>query len=108
MRSSFKLAFLHPRHWVTWAGLGLLWLLVQLPYPVLSRLGETIGKFSRRFLKRRERIARRNLELCFPDMTEAMRDAMIEKNFMSLGMGLFETGMAWFWPDRRVEWKSVL
>lgn len=108
MRSSFKLAFLHPRHWVTWAGLGLLWLLVQLPYPVLSHLGETIGKFSRRFLKRRERIARRNLELCFPDMTEAMRDAMIEKNFMSLGMGLFETGMAWFWPDRRVRrWFDV-
>jgi KDO2-lipid IV(A) palmitoleoyltransferase len=108
MRSSFKLAFLHPRHWVTWAGLGLLWLLVQLPYPVLSRLGETIGKLSRRFLKRRERIARRNLELCFPDMTEAMRDAMIEKNFMSLGMGLFETGMAWFWPDRRVRrWFDV-
>lgn len=108
MRSSFRLAFLHPRHWVTWAGLGLLWLLVQLPYPVLSRLGETIGKLSRRFLKRRERIARRNLELCFPDMTEAMRDAMIEKNFMSLGMGLFETGMAWFWPDRRVRrWFDV-
>ncbi|MGK9171816.1 kdo(2)-lipid IV(A) palmitoleoyltransferase [Yokenella regensburgei] len=108
MRSSFKLAFLHPRHWVTWAGLGLLWLLVQLPYPVLSRLGETIGKFSRRFLKRRERIARRNLELCFPDMTPEIREAMIEKNFMSLGMGLFETGMAWFWPDSRVRrWFDV-
>ncbi len=108
MHSSFKLAFLHPRHWVTWAGLGLLWLLVQLPYPVLSRLGETIGKLSRRFLKRRECIARRNLELCFPDMTNEMREAMIEKNFMSLGMGLFETGMAWFWPDSRVRrWFDV-
>ncbi len=108
MHSSFKLAFLHPRHWVTWAGLGLLWLLVQLPYPVLSRLGETIGKLSRRFLKRRECIARRNLELCFPDMTNEMREAMIEKNFMSLGMGLFETGMAWFWSDSRVRrWFDV-
>ncbi len=108
MHSSFKPAFLHPRHWVTWAGLGLLWLLVQLPYPVLSRLGETIGKLSRRFLKRRECIARRNLELCFPDMTNEMREAMIEKNFMSLGMGLFETGMAWFWSDSRVRrWFDV-
>ncbi len=108
MHSSFKLAFLHPRHWVTWAGLGLLWLLVQLPYPVLSRLGETIGKLSRRFLKRRECIARRNLELCFPDMTNEIREAMIEKNFMSLGMGLFETGMAWFWSDSRVRrWFDV-
>lgn len=108
MRSSFNIAFLHPRNWVTWAGLGLLWLLVQLPYPILSRLGESLGKLSRPFLKRRERIARRNLELCFPSMTAEMRDAMIEKNFMSLGMGLFETGMAWFWPDKRVRrWFDV-
>lgn len=108
MRSSFNTAFLHPRHWVTWAGLGLLWLLVQLPYPVLSRLGETLGKLSRPFLKRRERIARRNLELCFPEMSAEMREVMIEKNFRSLGMGLFETGMAWFWPDRRVRrWFDV-
>ena len=108
MRSSFNIAFLHPRNWVTWFGLGLLWLLVQLPYPVLSRLGESLGKLSRPFLKRRERIARRNLELCFPTMSAEMRDAMIEKNFMSLGMGLFETGMAWFWPDKRVRrWFDV-
>ncbi|WP_437889066.1 kdo(2)-lipid IV(A) palmitoleoyltransferase [Phytobacter sp. V91] len=108
MRSSFNIAFQHPRHWVTWSGLGLLWLLVQLPYPVLSRLGETLGKLSRPFLKRRERIARRNLELCFPEMSAEKREVMIEKNFRALGMGLFETGMAWFWPDRRVRrWFDV-
>lgn len=108
MMASFKLAFLHPRHWVTWAGLGLLWLLVQLPYPILSRLGAGLGRQSRRFLKRRERIARRNLELCFPLMNDDLRETLIEKNFMSLGMGLIETGMAWFWSDKRVRrWFDV-
>lgn len=108
MHTPFKKAFLHPRHWGTWAGLGLLWLLVQLPYPILSRLGETLGKLARPFLKRRERIARRNLELCFPNMSEELREAMIAKNFMSLGMALFETGMAWFWSDKRVRrWFDV-
>ncbi len=30
------------------------------------------------------------------------------KNFESVGMGLFETGMGWFWPDWRVErWFNV-
>lgn len=106
--TSFKLSFLHPRHWVTWVGLALLWLLVQLPYPVLARLGAGLGHHSRRFLKRRERIARRNLELCFPVMSEALRDALIAKNFMLLGMGLIETGMAWFWSDKRVRrWFDV-
>ena len=106
--NSFKLAFLHPRHWVTWAGLGLLWLLVQLPYPLLFRLGAGLGRHSRRFLKRRERIAQRNLELCFPYMNSEKREALIAKNFMSLGMGLIETGMAWFWSDKRVRrWFDV-
>lgn len=108
MMTSFKLAFLHPRHWVTWAGLGLLWLLVQLPYPVLARFGAGLGRQSRRFLQRRERIARRNLELCFPHMSDELRERLIAKNFMSLGMGLIETGMAWFWSDKRVRrWFDV-
>jgi KDO2-lipid IV(A) palmitoleoyltransferase len=32
----------------------------------LHLIGTSAGRASRRFLKRREHIARRNLELCFP------------------------------------------
>ncbi len=53
-------------------------------------------------MKSRARIARRNLELCFPEMSAADREALLVKNFESLGMGLMETGMAWFWPTHRV------
>ena len=31
----FSRALLHPRYWLLWLGIGLLWLLVQLPYPVI-------------------------------------------------------------------------
>lgn len=51
--------FLHPRYWLTWFGLGVLWLWVQLPYPVLCFLGTRIGAMARPFLKRRESIARK-------------------------------------------------
>nr|WP_318381900.1 kdo(2)-lipid IV(A) palmitoleoyltransferase [uncultured Enterobacter sp.] len=108
MRTSFKLAFLHPRNWSTWFGLSILWLLVQLPYPLIARLGTSLGTLARPFLKRRESIARRNLELCFPEMKPDVREALIENNFRSLGMGLLETGMAWFWSDKRVRrWFDV-
>lgn len=72
---AFQLALLHPRYWLTWFGLALLFLLVQLPYPLLNRLGVWMGRTSMRFLKRRVTITRRNLELCFPEMDEAQRDA---------------------------------
>ena len=95
----FRSTLLHPRYWFTWFGLAVLWLLVQLPYPVLIRLGANAGKLSRHFLKRRERITRRNIELCFPHINEEEKEVMIAGNFESLGMALAETGIAWFWSD---------
>ena len=104
----FSREFLHPRYWLTWFGLGVLWLWVQLPYPVLCFLGTRIGAMARPFLKRRESIARKNLELCFPQHSAEEREKMIAENFRSLGMALVETGMAWFWPDSRVrKWFDV-
>jgi len=107
-QSKFQRAFLHPRYWVTWFGIGLLWLLVQLPYPAIRVLGSGLGSASRRFLKRRESIARQNLALCFPEQSVEQREKIIEDNFKSIGMALLETGMAWFWPDARVrKWFDV-
>ncbi|MGL4752283.1 MAG: lipid A biosynthesis lauroyl acyltransferase, partial [Aeromonadaceae bacterium] len=59
----------HPRYWLLWCGLGLLWLLVQLPYPFQMRLGRMLGRLAMHFLKRRVHIARRNLELALPELS---------------------------------------
>lgn len=108
MRNSPDISLFHPRNWLTWLGLAVLFLLVQLPYPVLYTIGSSLGKAARPFLKRREKIAARNIALCFPDMNSADKEKMITQNFVSLGMGLIETGMAWFWSDRRVrKWFEV-
>lgn len=105
----FSAALLHPRYWLTWLGIGALWLVVQLPYPILYRLGHMMGHLAHRLMKRRTKIAYRNLELCFPEMSEGDRHAMVVKNFESVGMGLLETGMAWFWSDRRItRWTEVI
>jgi len=104
----FDLSLLHPRNWLTWLGLGVLWLLVQLPYPLLHIIGSSLGRAARPFLKRREKIAARNIALCFPEMNAADKETLLEQNFVSLGMGLIETGMAWFWSDARVKkWFDV-
>ncbi len=98
----FSAALLHPRYWLLWLGIGLLWLVVQLPYPLIYRLGTGLGRLAMRLMKRRAKIANRNLELCFPDKSEQERHRMVVANFESVGMGLMETGMAWFWPTKRI------
>lgn len=98
----FERELLHPRYWLTWLGLGVLYILVLLPYPWLYKFGTWLGRTAMKFMKRRVKISLRNLELCFPEMSEAERRAKVAKNFESVGMGLIETGMAWFWPTWRI------
>ncbi|MCW1247875.1 lipid A biosynthesis lauroyl acyltransferase, partial [Pseudomonas sp. SAICEU22] len=58
-RPRFRAAFFHPRFWLLWCGLGLLWLIVQLPYPLLLRIGRALGALMYRVAGDRRRIARR-------------------------------------------------
>jgi Kdo2-lipid IVA lauroyltransferase/acyltransferase len=99
----FSRSLLHPRYWLTWCGIVLLYLVVQLPYSMLCRLGRGLGHLARVVLKRRVSVARRNLELCFPELTATQRETLLKNNFESVGMGLLETGIAWFWPNKRIK-----
>lgn len=98
----FSYKWLSPRYWLTWLGIAALYLVVLLPYPWLYALGHKLGHISMRFMRRRVRIAQCNLQLCFPSMALEAREALIKRNFASVGMGIIETGMAWFWPDKRL------
>lgn len=41
-------------------------------------------------------------------MDRARLEDTVNNNFTSLGMGLMETGMAWFWSDARIKrWLDV-
>ncbi|UUW73394.1 lipid A biosynthesis lauroyl acyltransferase [Pseudomonas oryzihabitans] len=101
-RPSFRLAFLNPRYWPLWLGLGLLWLLVQLPYGVLLRLAQGLGWIFYHVARQRRAIARRNLELCFPQLDERARDRLLRRNFASSAMALLEMAMSWWWPRQRL------
>ncbi|MBW5408098.1 LpxL/LpxP family Kdo(2)-lipid IV(A) lauroyl/palmitoleoyl acyltransferase [Morganella morganii] len=101
-RNGFSIRLVHPRYAVTWLGMLLLFCLVQMPYPWLICIGSRLGRFSGLFLKRRVSIIKRNLELCFPDKNKAQINDMVVSNLSSLGIALFETGIAWFWSDKRI------
>ena len=91
--------FWQPRFWPTWLALGVLRLIVLLPQPLRMACGRGLGRLAFRFVGRRRHIARRNLELCFPELDGNEIDALTRKHFESLGMGVIELGMAWCCSD---------
>lgn len=106
----FQWHFLQPKFWGLWFGLAIFKLILCLPYSWLVFIGKGLGKLFAvlGFGKRRIRIARRNLELCFPDYSSEKIEKMLTKNIESVGMAIIETGMAWFWSDKRIlKWSKV-
>ena len=91
-----------PAVWPTWIGLGLLRLAAWLPYPMLLRLGRLLGRLAERLTKSRARIVERNFELCFPQLSTQERAELRRRHFESVGMGVMEFAMAWWWPDERL------
>jgi len=102
-RPRFRSSFLHPRFWLLWLGFGLLWLVVQLPYRILLLLGRGLGALMYRVARSRRQIARRNLQLCFPELCEAERERLLRENFASTGIAFFEMAMSWWWPKSRLQ-----
>jgi Kdo2-lipid IVA lauroyltransferase/acyltransferase len=92
-----------PRYWPTWMGLGLLRLLEPLPYPILMRIGRSLGSVVGALPLDFARIARVNLSLCMPSLAQADRELLLKRHFQSIGMALMETAMAWWSSDRRIQ-----
>lgn len=98
----FRLSLLAPHYWPTALGLVLLRLFEPLPYPALYGLGVALGTVLRRLPVRFVHNARRNLELCLPELTPHARERLLAAHFRSLGISLFETAMAWWSSDARI------
>jgi len=93
-----QLRLLAPRYWPTWAGLGLLRMLVWLPFPLLLGLGRGLGALLRHLPSSFARTARRNIELCFPELSREDRERLFARHFASLGVALVEIPLAWWCP----------
>lgn len=89
---------LAPRYWPIHLAVGLLRLCMLLPYRMQMALGAGLGRILRGVWGSRRRIARRNLELCFPELDLEQRDALLAEHFDALGKAMFETGLCW-WGD---------
>lgn len=91
-----KKELLHPRYWLTWLGLGVLWLLIQLPWSWQMYIGKHFGDLMYRLLPRRRQVSCINLELAFPALSEQEREQLNRLHFQSLGQSLFDMPLSWW------------
>lgn len=92
-------ALLHPRHWPSWLGLGLLSLGALLPRRWRDGLAARVGDLQyRRNAKRRETVEL-NLARCFPEQDEGERRALARAHFRAYARAMAALPLAWW--DRR-------
>ncbi|MCC7257369.1 MAG: lipid A biosynthesis lauroyl acyltransferase [Gammaproteobacteria bacterium] len=96
------LQYWQPRYWPLWLAMGLLRLLVLLPYPVLRLAGRGFGALAWVALPSRRAVAAANLRLCFPELDDKARGRLLRRHFASLGTQVVEIGLTWWASDARV------
>ena len=91
-----------PQYWPTAAGLFVLWLLSICPLKFQYLLGKAIGKVMYIVSGRRRNIATVNIDLCFPNVSEAEKQRILERTFESVGYSAIETPLSWWASDKRL------
>ena len=93
---SSLLKFWTPRYWPVWLSYGLMRAIVLLPLRWQIGIGKRFGRLISTLAPQKRRIAQRNLEVCFPELSEQEVRTLCGKHFESMGAGLAETAMGWF------------
>ena len=91
-----------PRYWPVWFGMGFLRLACLLPHRMALAIGRGLGRLMHAIGGSRRAVVRRNIELCFPDLSPAARDELALEHFKALGMMLIEMGLGRWASDRHL------
>jgi KDO2-lipid IV(A) lauroyltransferase len=83
--------------------LAALWLLHWLPLSLLAPIGRGLGRVLHALARSRREIARRNLELCMPELGQAEREALVREHFQWLGRSILERGLLWYARPERLK-----
>lgn len=90
--------FWTPRYWPTWLVLGLLRWTARWPLARQLAFGRRLGRLLMRVRRSKQRTVRRNLEVCFPELSAEAREALLVRHFEAVGISFFEMGSGWFLP----------
>ena len=77
--------------------------LVLLPRWLQLILSSFIGLLFCLIPIKRNKYSKINIDLCFPNKTPEARKDIFKRNVISSGQVFFDTGIAWFWNNKRIK-----
>ncbi len=98
----FQRAWLGPRFWPVWLGLGLFYLYSQLPRAWRHGPARLIGRFIATRNQKRLQIVLTNLEWCFPELSDAVRRARALDYFALYAQSILDIGQLWWASEARL------
>jgi KDO2-lipid IV(A) lauroyltransferase len=73
-----------------------------LPLGLQAMIGSAVGRLAFHVVASRRRVALRNLELCFPELSPEARKQLAKEHFGWLGRSLLERGLLWYASPQRL------
>ncbi len=90
-----------PRLIPSWIGVGLYWLIGQLPWNLLLTAGRGLGHLAWHLAKSRRHVATTNIRLCFPELSEQEQIKLAHRCVISTGEAILE--MAGSYNNHRID-----
>ncbi|MDP8163024.1 lauroyl-Kdo(2)-lipid IV(A) myristoyltransferase [Pasteurella skyensis] len=91
-KPSFSWTFLYPKYWAIWLGVFGLIILAFIPFKLRDKLAMFIGKIACKKASKQAHKAEVNLRYCFPQWTEAQREAVIKEMFIRVAQTMLAIG----------------
>jgi len=88
--------------------MGLLRIICWLPHSAAMAIGRALGRVAHAVGAERRAIVRRNIELCFPELTINQRNDLARKHFLALGMSMIEMGLGRWASDEHLAAMTTL
>ncbi len=100
---TFHRGLLHPRHWLSWLSLIPLYLFTCLPVALRRRLMAPLGRKSLFNSAKRLRVVKANLRICLAELSDAEREALLQRYAAYAGFAIGEMAWMWFRSLKRIK-----
>lgn len=77
-------------------------LLLLFPRPMHKGLAYILGNLIYLMPIKRNKISKKNIDLCFPALSEMERNRLHKLNVLASAKVIFDSGIAWFWSDKKI------